>query len=269
MSIAAHRPLLLRRRLWWTATDAAAVAKRNLYRYIRVPPLLLFSTIQPVMFVLVFTYVFGGAIQVPGVDNYVDYLMAGILAQTVIFSSTQTGVGLAEDMTKGMIDRFRSLPMARSAVLAGRTLSDTARNLFVVCLMLLVGFLVGYRIHTGVIPALGAVALALAFGLAFSWISAFIGCPCATSSRPRRPGSSGCSRWCSPPRPSSRSTACPAGCRPSPGSTRSPSPSTPCGPSPTAGPPPRWCCSRWPGSPPSWWCSSPWPSTATDAPPGR
>jgi ABC-2 type transport system permease protein len=174
MSIAAHRPLP-RRRLWWTVADAAAVAKRNLYRYIRVPPLLLFSTIQPVMFVLLFTYVFGGAIQVPGVDNYVDYLMAGILAQTVIFGSTQTGVGLAEDMTRGMVDRFRSLPMARSAVLAGRTLSDTARNLFVVCLMLAVGFLVGFRIHTGVVPALGAVALALAFGLAFSWISAFIG----------------------------------------------------------------------------------------------
>ena len=162
-----------RRPLRWTFTDAAAVTRRNLYRYIRVPTLLLFSTIQPVMFVLLFTYVFGGAIQVPGVDNYIDYLMAGILAQTVIFGSTQTGVGLAEDMTKGMVDRFRSLPMARSAVLAGRTLSDTARNLFVVCLMLVVGFLVGFRIHTGVIPAIGAVALA--FGLAFSWISAFIG----------------------------------------------------------------------------------------------
>ena len=164
-----------RRPLRWTFTDAAAVTRRNLYRYIRVPTLLLFSTIQPVMFVLLFTYVFGGAIQVPGVDNYVDYLMAGILAQTVIFGSTQTGVGLAEDMSRGMIDRFRSLPMARSAVLAGRTLSDTVRNLFVVMLMLVVGTLVGFRFHAGVVPAIGAVALALAFGLAFSWISAFIG----------------------------------------------------------------------------------------------
>jgi ABC-2 type transport system permease protein/oleandomycin transport system permease protein len=160
-----------RRPLRWTFTDAAAVTKRNLYRYVRVPTLLLFSTIQPVMFVLLFTYVFGGAILVPGVKHYIDFLMAGILVQTVIFGSTQTGVALAEDMSRGMIDRFRSLPMARSAVLAGRTLSDTVRNLFVVCLMLVVGILVGFRFHAGFVPALGAVALALAF----SWISAFIG----------------------------------------------------------------------------------------------
>jgi ABC-2 type transport system permease protein/oleandomycin transport system permease protein len=152
-----------RRPLRWTFTDAAAVTRRNLYRYVRVPTLLLFSTIQPVMFVLLFTYVFGGAILVPGVKHYIDFLMAGILVQTVIFGSTQTGVALAEDMSRGMIDRFRSLPMARSAVLAGRTLSDTVR------------ILVGFRFHAGFVPALGAVALALAFGLAFSWISAFIG----------------------------------------------------------------------------------------------
>ena len=164
-----------RRPLRWTFTDAAAVTRRNLYRYVRVPTLLLFSTIQPVMFVLLFTYVFGGAIQVPGVEHYIDFLMAGILVQTVIFGSTQTGVALAEDMSRGMIDRFRSLPMARSAVLAGRTLSDTVRNLFVVGLMLVVGTLVGFRFHAGFVPSLGAVALALAFGLAFSWISAFIG----------------------------------------------------------------------------------------------
>jgi ABC-2 type transport system permease protein len=176
MSSIADRALpLSRRRLWWTVSDAAVVTRRNLYRYIRVPPLLLFSTIQPIMFVLLFTYVFGGAIQVPGVEHYVDYLMAGILVQTVIFGSTQTGVGLAEDLSRGMVDRFRSLPMARSAVLAGRTLSDTVRNLFVVCLMVVVGTLVGFRFHAGVVPALAAVALALAFGLAFSWISAFIG----------------------------------------------------------------------------------------------
>jgi ABC transporter DrrB family efflux protein len=173
MSVAS--PTLPRRPLRWTFADAAAMTRRNLYRYIRVPTLLLFSTIQPVMFVLLFTYVFGGAIQVPGVDRYIDYLMAGILAQTVVFGSTQTGVGLAEDLSRGMVDRFRSLPMARSAVLAGRTLSDTVRNLFVVSLMLLVGTLVGFRFHAGVGPALGAVGLALAFGLAFSWISALIG----------------------------------------------------------------------------------------------
>jgi ABC transporter DrrB family efflux protein len=175
MSAVADRRSIPRRPLWWTFADAAAVTRRNLYRYVRVPTLLLFSTIQPVMFVLLFTYVFGGAIQVPGVDNYVDFLMAGILVQTVIFGSTQTGVGLAEDMSRGMVDRFRSLPMARSAVLAGRTTSDTVRNLFVVCLMLVVGTLVGFRFHAGVVPAVGAVGLALAFGLAFSWISALIG----------------------------------------------------------------------------------------------
>jgi ABC transporter DrrB family efflux protein len=175
MSTVADRRPVPRRPLWWTFADAAAVTRRNLYRYVRVPTLLLFSTIQPVMFVLLFTFVFGGAIQVPGVDNYIDYLMAGILAQTVIFGSTQTGVALAEDMSRGMVDRFRSLPMARSAVLAGRTLSDTVRNLFVVCLMLVVGALVGFRFHAGFLAAVGAVGLALAFGLAFSWISALIG----------------------------------------------------------------------------------------------
>src|SRR6266508_1098729 len=108
--------------LYWTVADAAAVTKRKLLRYVRVPTLLLFSTIQPVMFVLLFVFVFGGEITIPGVA-YVDYLMPGIFVQTVVFGSTQTGVGLAEDLSRGMIDRFRSLPMARSAVLAGRTLS--------------------------------------------------------------------------------------------------------------------------------------------------
>jgi ABC-2 type transport system permease protein/oleandomycin transport system permease protein len=160
--------------LYWTVADAAAVTRRNLLRYVRVPTLLLFSTIQPVMFVLLFVFVFGGAINVPGVD-YVDYLMPGIFVQTVVFGSTQTGVGLAEDLSRGMIDRFRSLPMARSAVLAGRTLSDTVRNLFVVVLMIAVGTLVGFRFHVGVAAALAAIALAVLFGLAFSWIAALIG----------------------------------------------------------------------------------------------
>jgi ABC-2 type transport system permease protein/oleandomycin transport system permease protein len=160
-----------------TISDILAVTRRNLIRYIRVPTLLVFSTIQPVMFVLLFRYVFGTAIRPPrGFPfPYVDYLMPGIFIQTVIFGSTQTGVGLAEDLSKGMIDRFRSLPMARSAVLAGRTLSDTVRNAFVVLLMGIVGYLVGFRIHNGVQDALGGVVLALAFGLCFSWISALIG----------------------------------------------------------------------------------------------
>ena len=158
-------------------SDILAVTRRNLFRYLRVPSLLVFSTIQPVMFVLLFRYVFGSAIRgAPGFPfPYVDYLMPGIFVQTVIFGSTQTGVGLAEDLSKGMVDRFRSLPMARSAVLAGRTLSDTVRNTFVVLLMTIVGYLVGFRIHTGVVPAVLGIALALTFGLAFSWISAWIG----------------------------------------------------------------------------------------------
>jgi ABC-2 type transport system permease protein len=159
-----------------TVSDILAVTRRNLLRYLRVPSLLVFSTIQPVMFVLLFRYVFGNAIRLPHFPYaYVDYLMPGIFIQTVIFGSTQTGVGLAEDLTKGMVDRFRSLPMARSAVLAGRTLSDTVRNAFVVVLMTIVGYLVGFRIHTGIVPAVCGVVLALAFGLAFSWISAWIG----------------------------------------------------------------------------------------------
>ncbi|MFA5890905.1 MAG: ABC transporter permease [Actinomycetota bacterium] len=155
--------------------DALLVSQRNLIRYLRIPTLLVFSTIQPVMFVLLFRYVFGGAINAGGGLSYVDFLMPGIFVQTVVFGSTQTGVGLAEDLSGGMIDRFRSLPMARSAVLAGRTLSDTVRNVFVIGLMMTVGFAVGFRIHTNPIAALGGVALALMFGHAFSWISALIG----------------------------------------------------------------------------------------------
>ena len=158
----------------WAVTDALTVTKRNLITYTRLPQLLVFSTIQPVMFVLLFRYVFGGAIQTPGVD-YVQYLIPGIMVQTVAFGSTQTGVGLADDLGKGLIDRFRSLPMARSAVLAGRTMSDSVRNLFVVLLMLGVGSLIGFRVQTNFFAALAAVGLAVLFGFSFSWISATIG----------------------------------------------------------------------------------------------
>jgi ABC transporter DrrB family efflux protein len=154
--------------------DALAVARRNLIALVRVPTTVVFSTIQPVIFVLMFRYVFGGAINIPGV-RYVDFLMAGIFVQTVTFGSMQTGVGLATDLQFGLVERFRSLPMARSAVLAGRTLADAVRNLFVIALMVLVGFIVGFRVHTGVVPFLGAVLLLLLFGLAFSWIMALIG----------------------------------------------------------------------------------------------
>jgi ABC-2 type transport system permease protein/oleandomycin transport system permease protein len=161
----------------YAVSDALAMTRRNLLRYIRIPTLLVFSTIQPIMFVLLFVYVFGGAVKgsLPHGVKYVDFLMPGIFVQTVVFGSTQTGVGLAEDLSKGMIDRFRSLPMARSAVLAGRTLGDTARNTGVVLLMILVGSLVGFRFHAGIVKAVIALLVVVAFGFAFSWISATIG----------------------------------------------------------------------------------------------
>ena len=155
-------------------SDALVMTQRNLLKYTRVPTLLVFSTIQPVMFVLLFVYVFGGAIRIPGV-NYTNFLMAGIFVQTSVFGSTQTGVSLAEDMHKGMVERFRSLPMSRSAVLIGRTVSDGVRNGFVVLLMTAVGYLVGFRFQAGFVKAVGALLLAVAFGFAFSWISATIG----------------------------------------------------------------------------------------------
>ncbi len=143
-------------------------------RYIRVPQLLIFSTIQPIMFVLLFSYVFGGAIKTPGI-NYIDYLIPGIIVQAVIFGSIQTGLGLADDLAHGMIERFLSLPMTRLAVLAGRTLADTIRNIFVVILMTGVGYIIGFRFQDGFVSALGAIGLAVLFGFAFSWISATVG----------------------------------------------------------------------------------------------
>jgi len=162
----------------WTITDALVVTKRNLLKYVRVPTLLIFSTIQPIMFVLLFNYVFGGAITsgipIPGFD-YIIFLMPGIFVQTAVFGSTNTGIGLAEDLGKGLIDRFRSLPMARSAVLAGRTGSDSIRNLFVILLMIGVGYLIGFRFMGGFAKSITAILLVLLFGYAFTWISATIG----------------------------------------------------------------------------------------------
>jgi len=155
-------------------SDAFAIAGRNLIAYRRVPQLLVFSTIQPVIFVLMFRYVFGGAIRVPGVP-YVDYLMPGIFVQTVVFGSLAAAIGLATDLKSGLLERFRSLPMARSAVLAGRTFADLVRNVFVVALMTVVGFAVGFRIHNGVIPFLAGTLLVLMFGYAMAWVFATVG----------------------------------------------------------------------------------------------
>jgi ABC-2 type transport system permease protein/oleandomycin transport system permease protein len=155
--------------------DALAVTGRNLIAYRRVPQLLVFSTIQPVIFVVMFRYVFGGAIHIRGDVSYVDFLMPGVFVQTVVFGAIATAIGLASDMKSGLMERFRSLPMARSAVLAGRTTADLARNVFVVLLMLAVGFLVGFRVHTDVLGLLGGILVLLAFGYAMCWIFASVG----------------------------------------------------------------------------------------------
>ncbi len=164
-------------RLRWTIADAFTVTKRNLIHLIRVPQLLVFSTVQPIMFVLLFTYVFGGAIKgaLPPGAKYINFLLPGILIQLTAFSAMNTGIGLAEDLNKGLIDRFRSLPMARSAVLAGRTISDLVRNVFVLLLIYGVGSAIGFRISTDVAQALGALGVLLLFGLTMSWIGATIG----------------------------------------------------------------------------------------------
>jgi len=158
----------------WAVADTKTIAWRNLVTLRRLPQLLVFATIQPVIFVLMFRYVFGGAITVPHA-RYVDYLMPGVFAQTVAFGAIQTGVGLAEDLHKGLIERFRSLPMARSAVLSGRTLADLTRNVFVMILMVVIGYLVGFRVHTGVFGLLGGMAVMLLFGFSLTWIFAIIG----------------------------------------------------------------------------------------------
>jgi ABC transporter DrrB family efflux protein len=155
--------------------NIATVTGRNLHRLTRVPTLIAFATAQPVMFVVLFTYAFGGAIHPPGVENYIDYLLPGIFVLAIAFGASQTGVAIADDLATGMIDRFRALPMARSAVLAGRTVADAVRNLFVLTLMIGVGSAIGFRFHAGWSAALAAIALALAVGVVFSWINALLG----------------------------------------------------------------------------------------------
>jgi ABC-2 type transport system permease protein len=154
--------------------DGAVVAKRNLLKITRIPDLLVFSTIQPIMFVLLFAYVFGAEIEIPGV-SYREYLMGGIFVQTVVFGATITGSALADDMKKGIIDRFRSLPMARSAVLIGRTTSDLLNNTLVVVIMGLTGLLVGWRVRTSFLEGLAGFLLLLAFAYAISWVMATVG----------------------------------------------------------------------------------------------
>ncbi|MFD1860002.1 ABC transporter permease [Aeromicrobium camelliae] len=157
------------------ATDGWVVAKRNLIKIKRVPEIMVFVLMSPIMFVLLFAYVFGGAIDAgPGLD-YKEFLIGGIFAQTVVFGATYSGAALAEDMQKGFIDRFRSLPMARSAVLVGRTTSDVVYNVVSLVVMALTGLLVGWRARGSILETIAAFALLLLFAYAISWVMAYIG----------------------------------------------------------------------------------------------
>jgi ABC transporter DrrB family efflux protein len=158
----------------YAVSDTLVLAKRSLLRIPRQPDLLVGFTVQPIMFVLLFVYVFGGAISTPGLD-YVDFLIPGIIVQSMTFGGFVTALGLAEDLKKGLIDRFRSLPMSRAAVLTGRTLADGATNVVQLAVMLAVGFAVGFRFGTDAASVVAGIALCLLIGYAFSWVFAFIG----------------------------------------------------------------------------------------------
>lgn len=159
----------------WVVRDAWGEASRHLRIMPRNIETLIFATVQPIMFVLLFVYVFGGAIDAPGYEDYNQYLLPGIFAQTVVFGSAFTSIGLAEDLGKGLVDRLRSLPMSQSAVLVGRTISDLVRNVMTFSIMLVVAFAVGFRFHGSLAEAAGATLLLLAFSYALSWVQALIG----------------------------------------------------------------------------------------------
>ncbi len=163
-------------RVWRSVSDTVSMAWRNLIDLKRVPRLFVFTMIQPVVFVLLFRYVFGGALTaaIPGIP-YVDYLMPGIFVQTVTFGSITTGISMSTDVQSGLLERFRALPMARPAVLGGRTLADLARNALVVAIIAGVGFAVGFRIHTNALSFILALFLVLAFAYTFSWVFATVG----------------------------------------------------------------------------------------------
>jgi ABC-2 type transport system permease protein/oleandomycin transport system permease protein len=155
-------------------SDTLIIAERNLIRLPRAPELLIAFTVQPIMFVLLFRYVFGGAIKTPHF-SYVDFLIPGIIVQNIAFGGFVTALGLNEDVHKGLIDRFRSLPMARAAVLAGRTISDIVTNALSMAILLITGVIIGFSFHTNVVEAIAGVGLLLLFGYAFSWFFAFVG----------------------------------------------------------------------------------------------
>ncbi|MDH3752288.1 MAG: ABC transporter permease [Acidimicrobiia bacterium] len=159
----------------WIVRDAWTEALRHLRIIPRNIELLIFATVQPIMFVVLFVYVFGGSIEVPGFDSYNQYLLPGIFAQSVVFGSAFTGVGLAEDLQKGLIDRLRSLPMAQSAVVVGRTISDLCRNMLTFSVMLVVALAIGFRFEGTMLEAGAATLLLLLFSYALSWVQALMG----------------------------------------------------------------------------------------------
>ncbi len=161
--------------LAYALSDTVVLAKRNLLRIPRAPDLLISFTVQPIMFVVLFVYVFGGAIETPGFEDYTDFLMPGIIVQTMSFGGFVTALGLAEDLKKGLVDRFRSLPMSRSAVLSGRTLADVATNCVSLAVMISVGLLVGFTFSASALEIVAGIGLMLLFGYAFSWVFAFFG----------------------------------------------------------------------------------------------
>jgi ABC-2 type transport system permease protein len=156
-------------------SDGLTITRRNMIKVKRVPDLIVFATLSPIMFVLLFRYVFGGAINVPGDVSYAEFLLPGIFAQTVVFGSTITGASLADDLQKGLIDRFRSLPMSPSAVLIGRTVADLFLNALSIIVMALTGLVVGWRIHTSVGEAIAGFLVLLGFAYAVSWMMALVG----------------------------------------------------------------------------------------------
>lgn len=164
----------LARRIRYTVSDSAALMKRNLTHIYRIPALIIFTAIQPVMFTLLFRYVFGGAIHT-NAGAYVDYLIPGIVVQTACFASVTTAIGLSTELAAGVIDRFRSMPIARSAVLLGRLGSDSLRILATVVILMAVGYAVGFRIDTGVGDTIAMIALSVGFGISVCCVSAWIG----------------------------------------------------------------------------------------------
>ncbi len=161
-------------RMLETISDIWVMTKRDVMKYLRLPQLLVFNALLNIVLLLLFNYVFGGAIQTGGVA-YIQYFLPGFVAQTVVFGSTQTSVAIAEDLSKGLVDRFRSLPMARAAFLTGRVFSDAMRYALVLLLMVVVGVIIGFRFQNGVGPAVAGLALVVLFGIALTWVAVFIG----------------------------------------------------------------------------------------------